>query len=175
MAKKKKATAARMTITLPPELKKRMDRVKEPVNWSALAADAFTKKLGELAAKKEKKDMTDVIERLRASKMESASQQEKEGQEVGRAWATHSAEAIDLERLYRLGSSLNDYDWGQLCHNGHAGSTVAGAITQSDDYRDHEEFWEQILERTETAEDSDFITGFFNGALEVWRDVKDKI
>lgn len=33
---------ARTTISIPDTLKRRMDRMKEPVNWSEVAAEAFT-------------------------------------------------------------------------------------------------------------------------------------
>lgn len=36
---------ARTTISIPDDLKKRMDRVKGPINWSAIAAEAFAKKV----------------------------------------------------------------------------------------------------------------------------------
>ena len=55
----------RTTISVPLELKKRMDKVKEDVNWSALACRAFEQKLAEVASKKENKTMNDVITRLR--------------------------------------------------------------------------------------------------------------
>lgn len=38
----------RMTISVPKDLKKQMDAVKEPVNWSAEASRAFREKLVEL-------------------------------------------------------------------------------------------------------------------------------
>ncbi len=40
--------ATRTNISLPRELKARMDQVKEPVNWSAVAGKAFEAKLLEL-------------------------------------------------------------------------------------------------------------------------------
>jgi hypothetical protein len=47
----------RTTITVPADLKRRMDAVTEEVNWSALAASAFEAKLTEIAKKKEAKKM----------------------------------------------------------------------------------------------------------------------
>jgi hypothetical protein len=52
----------RTTITVPADLKRRMDAVKEEVNWSALAASAFEAKLAEIAKKKEIKKMVNYFE-----------------------------------------------------------------------------------------------------------------
>jgi len=45
---KKRPNTIRTTISVPRELKGRMDKVKEGVNWSALACQAFQTKLAEL-------------------------------------------------------------------------------------------------------------------------------
>ena len=39
------------------------------MNWSQIAQDAFTQKLGEIAAAKPVMDLQDVLARLRASKL----------------------------------------------------------------------------------------------------------
>ena len=54
---KKKPGYTRTTISVPADLKGRMNKVKEDVNWSALACQAFQGKLAEIAAKKERKTM----------------------------------------------------------------------------------------------------------------------
>jgi hypothetical protein len=51
----------RTTITVPQDLKERMDAVQVDVNWSAVAARAFEEKLVEIASKKEKREMSDFI------------------------------------------------------------------------------------------------------------------
>ena len=38
---------ARTTISIPTELKRKMERVKEPTNWSAIAARAFAAKVAD--------------------------------------------------------------------------------------------------------------------------------
>jgi hypothetical protein len=51
-----------MNIWVPDDLKRRMDKVKKAgVNWSQVASRAFEVKLGEIAAQKEKKAMSDVV------------------------------------------------------------------------------------------------------------------
>jgi hypothetical protein len=57
-----KPRSFRTTITVPADLKLRMDAVKEEINWSALAASAFEAKLAEIAKKMEKKKMINYFE-----------------------------------------------------------------------------------------------------------------
>lgn len=75
--------ATRTTISLPDDLKARMDEVDQPVNWSAEAAKCFEKLLGEIAARKPKKDMSDIIARLKASKLEGEDESYKLGKKPG--------------------------------------------------------------------------------------------
>ena len=89
----------RTTISVPGDLKARMDRVKEPVNWSALACRAFEAKLAEIAARKENKTMIDVVERLRDSLRNQQGESFNEGYETGRKWAENTATAVQLDRL----------------------------------------------------------------------------
>ena len=46
------AKHARTTISVPSELKARMDAVDESVNWSAVACQAFELKLAEITKRK---------------------------------------------------------------------------------------------------------------------------
>ena len=68
MGKRKQPSFFRQTVSIPIVLKQRMDKVAEPVNWSAEAGRAFEAKLAEISSRKEKQNMADVIQRLRASK-----------------------------------------------------------------------------------------------------------
>src|ERR1035441_5723797 len=107
------AIMARTTISISDDLKKRMDRIKEPVNWSAVAAQAFELKLGEIAHHRKEKTMEHVIERLRASKIQSGSNAEKQGREVGIGWAKEAAEFNELRRLSKLDRDqfFNESNW----------------------------------------------------------------
>jgi hypothetical protein len=109
---KRKASTVRTTISVPRDLKRRLERCKESINWSALACQAFQAKLAEIATKKEEKNMGDVIERLRASKREADSEHLQAGYAVGQAWAERSALARELERLDSLRNEiLIEGDW----------------------------------------------------------------
>jgi hypothetical protein len=95
----KKPGFYRTTISVPRDLKRRMDAAKEPINWSAIACRAFEEKLAEIATKKEEKTMADIIQRLRATKPDLIYQQ---GLADGRRWASEQAEYEDLLRLERF-------------------------------------------------------------------------
>jgi hypothetical protein len=89
----------RTTITLPHDLKKRMDAANEQVNWSATAAAAFEAKLLEIESRKDVKDMSEVVERLRASKAKQNKADAEYGAKLGEQWAKKTAEYSQLKRL----------------------------------------------------------------------------
>jgi len=161
---------ARIQIYVADDLKKRMDRVKGP-NWSELACNAFERKLGELAEKKGKKAMADVIQRLRASKIEADS----EPRGMGESWARDTASAEELDRLERFAASLAQGDW--VTGDGDA-FTLAERVffslepINNGDQRAAKDFWEFLGE----GEPNDlFVSAFVQGARNVWRQVRDKL
>jgi hypothetical protein len=161
---------ARTTISLPPEVKAQMEMVEEPVNWSAVACRAFEDKLAEIAAQKEKKDMSDIVARLRASKRQSEDTHYKEGFEVGREWAGDTAEAEELQRLESFAEDRVQYrDWD-------ANLVVSAVWPDEDDRYAVENFWEQALgDNTSAKDDSSFVKGFVEGALALWHEVKKQL
>jgi hypothetical protein len=179
---KKGTSVVRTTISVPRDLKRRMEKVKEPVNWSAVACRAFEDKLGEIATKKEKKTMEDVIERLRASKRQSDSDDHQWGRECGESWVKDSADARDLERLEALFERSLPGDWQSFFDSRFESTAhttaerfyfeiVPGANGDSASAAD---FWETIA-----GEDSDlndeFVRGVAEGALDIWRKIKNQL
>src|SRR2546423_1045044 len=104
------AKTFRMNISIPRDLKERMDQVGQPVNWSQTAAHAFEAKLLGLAAQKETKTMDEVIERLKAAAVLEEKEEYQAGLEAGRAWAREDASPKELRRLADLGGSAEDAD-----------------------------------------------------------------
>src|SRR4051794_17293907 len=96
----------RTTISVPAELKARMEAAAEQVNWSAVACQAFEAKLAEIITRRGPRDMNDAITRLRESKRRADEAAESEGSEDGRRWAMEEAEAVELERLEALRASV---------------------------------------------------------------------
>ncbi|MCH7873648.1 MAG: hypothetical protein IID33_18265 [Planctomycetes bacterium] len=176
---------ARVTMSVSDSLKKRMGKVKRHVNWSEVAQAAFERKLGELGQQKEIKKMSDVIERLRASKLESDSETGKQGRSDGRKWAMRTAEAFELEMLATYRRSCEDACW-DLTFNPDDPDTVNSPGVKFYDLilRDRSnysfiqatEFWDDRLgDRREAQNDGAYVMAFAEGALEVWNEVSDKI
>jgi len=184
---KKRPNTIRTTISVPRELKGRMDKVKEDVNWSALACQAFQAKLAEIATRKETRKMTDVIERLRASKRKSDSEDFQDGFLAGTEWAEKRAEAAELERLEALHKRLSkdpSYDWNAFF--GEWGSSAYSVAEQlffelqphcDGDRNSASEFWLCAFDNEGEGEElrPELIKGFAEGALKVWNIVQDSL
>lgn len=153
---------ARMNISVPDDVKARMDAVEEAVSWSAVASRAFEIELGEIAKRKQVKDMSDVIARLRASKLESDTEEYQNGHEDGKEWAEQYAAFSELRRLSKAEERRQDWDW-----DGHSIPQVAGGDAYD------AEFWEGYEGIDNFGED--YFNGFVAGALEVFDQVADAI
>lgn len=174
---------SRTTISISDDLKRRMDRVKEAVNWSAIAAQAFELKLGELAQHRKEKNMSNVIERLRASKLQGGSNAERQGREMGTGWAKDAAAFSELKRLSKLDrdSFFDETNWPASEAFGPA-EMLALKILGEDaagDRTDATNFWEQIVGNDENVdgllESLDFLRGFAEGALSIYEQVADSL
>jgi hypothetical protein len=184
---------ARTTITVPPDLKARMEAVEESVNWSAIACQAFEQKLAEIIRRRGVRDMKEVVARLRASKVRVGSELYQRGVEVGKAWAMNHAEADELSRLSEFHRECENSSWGwdgffDLPEAASAygnGERIAFAILGEDydgDRSAAEEFWDRAADFTrdrwrEEGEliDRFFVQGFADGALLIWSQVEDEI
>src|SRR5215831_16670109 len=98
---------ARVSIYVPDELKERMDKVGEAINWSEIARPGFLSAIAN-HEHRQGKSMTTVIERLRVSKQKYAAETIEFGDRVGREWASDSAE---YEQLIRVASLQDAHDW----------------------------------------------------------------
>jgi len=162
------------------DLKRRMDKAKS-VTWSHVACEAFERKLGELVAHKQEKKMEDVIQRLRASKLEGDSEAKQGGREAGREWATHTAEAGELTRLERYVKDCREVDPFIMTEDdGYRGAHVFVhvVVPEAKDDRDLMRETLEILFDTAGQDEppmDEFVQGFADGALDVWGEVKDKI
>jgi hypothetical protein len=161
---------ARMTITMPDILKKQMDEVAEKVNWSNVAARAFEKKLGEIAARQIEMDTRSIIQRLRKTKMENedADQADRnDGYQCGKKWAERRAEYGELEKLHRV-------------RNDELGEPIGYSLYQiifTEDEISYDEFLAYVLGGYDHSkfESDSFVDGFQAGALAVFDLVADEI
>jgi hypothetical protein len=159
-----------------------MAAVPEEVNWSAIACRAFEATLAEIAARKERKTMEDVIQRLRGSKQRAEDDQYREGEEAGRRWAENEAEADELARLESCRQAAG-YDWDRLFYGSDAGVYDVDEWLffriRPDCEGDRSEarhFWEVVLgKEAHTADNPSFVQGFVEGALGLWAEVKNRL
>jgi hypothetical protein len=172
---------ARINLSISDDLKCRMDEVEnEGVNWSALAAQAFESKLAELVTKRGARSMREVIARLRAAKHKHRHGASARGREAGTAWASNFARPEHLEALDDLINS---------------GGTDYFADDPDQDYPPAERFYYEVIEPDhegkrraamrwwsqnfegldEAGPSGEDVTGFAEGALTIWEQVKDEI
>jgi hypothetical protein len=172
---------ARVNISVPRGLKKRMDAAKKPVNWSAVAAEAFEDMLLKLESTKEVVTMDDVIGRMIAAEALDSKQDYLEGEQAGEGWAKKRARPKQLRGLAKLAGKAPDALTWQLgvfrdeMHRGLA-FELYRVLHPTEEVRgsDVVRFWEQALGRggAERIEGYDFAYGFVQGALDVWERVE---
>ena len=191
---------ARTTITVPMELKKRMKRARALANWSSVACEAFEQKLEELGpieeistveAANDNSDSNSAEAGFEAGQkwaMNEASPQqlsrlEKFKADVGYSWDDHLKtpdgmrgltecvkphdEGADEDFENRGGPSNRRVRRGGPGRGGRRHRRGPG-------HRWHgRKIWRSILEAR--PEDRNFFPAFANGALDVWKQVKDKL
>ena len=164
----------RTTISIPEDLKKRMDACRVEMNWSEIAAEAFEQKLGDVAANKQKKTMQDVIQRLKASRKRSEAEESKQGLKLGRKWAETAAEWDELERLDEAEGEENHSDLFNEPHRG--GPSFFCSTKDGSDHLDEKDlqgFWRTWGGIAKPSHD--FVNAFWDGAVQVYREVRDKV
>jgi hypothetical protein len=175
------AKHARTTISVPSELKARMDAVDESVNWSAVACQAFELKLAEITKRKGAQNMEQAIQRLKASKRKFEDKRYEEGFELGKTWAMNQAEAEELQRLVNFKSACerdscgwigffdpDKWDWDDACSPSERVAFVIGGNDHNGDREYAREFWEEVGLPKQDSAAGQFVRGFVDGALGVW-------
>lgn len=170
MAKKGRVVT---TVSISPELKRRMDRAKD-VSWSAVARAAFEAKLAEIASAKKEKTMSDVIDRLRASMRGSQAEDYKRGDTAGRSWACNTASASQLRRLESWRESVPDDDeWNLQFDSDYAGFQQSTWIEFEELIEFGQSDWSAHgFDDMDSQAVCDWIRGFTDGAIDIWREVK---
>lgn len=176
-----KTSGNRVSIYVPADLKRRMDKTKEDVNWSALACDAFKAKLGELAQRKDTKNMSDVIERLRATEEAESSEAQKDGLEHGRDWVERSARVPELRKLRTLMVDKCNGDLADWLSESSAYSNserlALAILGLKTDRHGAREFWKEAIGDADYVriDDVDWLEGFVDGALELWEQLESQL
>jgi post-segregation antitoxin (ccd killing protein) len=180
MAKKKRSSIARTTVSLPADLLKRMRACGAEVNWSGIAASAFAAEVARLNIKKENTKMDDVIARLRSALRAERSAIFDEGYEAGSDWAMKEAGPNELKRLAEQ-RNAKDPAIGWLTKDVATKNLYACDAffkwIRPTEYRQYGEygandFWEELFpDDVEKTEDDEFVHGFALGAFDVWKQV----
>jgi hypothetical protein len=149
---------ARVNVSVPAEMKERMDALGDRVNWSEAARSAFEREIA-TATMPADPNLDQVVERLRTSKAEFDREYVIRGREAGRNWAKQTATYKDLRAIGGFTPMTGE---GLYCHqldralkkpNWDRGDWYEGSGNPSDEY----------------------VEAFVEGAKDVWREVADKI
>lgn len=191
----------RTTITVPFGLKARMKQVGAEVNWSAVACDAFEQKLAEIGPIEEITSVESAIKRMKSLPKNPGSPDGdcQSGKEAGIHWALNFARPDQLARIEEYRDGISDQDWEPLLMSREGWRELARCIEPHprprsfpDDLgrrpkntRRHrhqprgergpgseKEIWQSILDRR--PDHPGFFLGFANGALEIWKQIKDQ-
>jgi len=178
----KQKNIARVNISVPGEVRSRMNQVSKrmPVNWSAVAVEAFESKLQEIEAnKKEDREMTQTIERLKALASEEGDDDFAVGRQAGHDWVCNTARPSELRRLARLGVDGLDEIVQASDGNEPFGSAERLALAVlSKDRRNRDDafgFWGDITDRKVRDLSEDFLRGFVEAAMQTWGEVEDRL
>jgi hypothetical protein len=154
-----------------------MKSVGDYVNWSSVACKAFENKLEGLIQQEEVESLDQVVERLRKLNAErEESDSLKRGVEIGKRWAMNRATPAQLDAIESFRSEVSDAEWREMFENRRGLRELADRLSghKSEERRGGaRRFWGEILE--ERPGGTDFFAGFAEGALEVWKSVKDRI
>jgi hypothetical protein len=160
-------------ITVPADLRKQMKELESEVVWSQVAVEAFRATVLKAKAQTGGNTMDAVIARLRAAKEQETNEVAQAGKTAGEHWAKHQAKFKQLQRVADdegVVGRPDAYGWSGVYYEVITGQSHDG------DRWGIENFWEQILgDDAGRIEDEHFLTGFLEGAKEVWQQVADKI
>jgi hypothetical protein len=185
---KSEAGFARTTITVPSNIKARMDAIGASENWSAIASKAFEHRLLELESTRMTDTIDEVAQRLKASLELEEKEDYQAGLAAGTKWASRHAKAIHLKRLAQAidESGFSVKEQAGVCLNGSNNGVGAWliAVIGPNKERDRKEVDYLIstmidVDRTETAaeqmENEQFATGFITGALDIWEQAQSRM
>jgi hypothetical protein len=177
--------AQKVTVTIPDDLAKRLDAVKERFNVSRVCQEALTSEVfrQELASK-ENPTMKDVVERLKAEKEQYYRGCQDRGFEEG----YQDAQTMSFPVLSRLGS---DVYWAQGSHGGTTLTHLESLDPKTAPRGSHfycgynastaeEKYPELTAHFTEGRDDplfnrESYFKGWCRGVAKLWLEVKDQL
>jgi hypothetical protein len=185
MTAKKLRTTVHITVSVSAELRQRMRSCREPVNWSAIASQAFEAELARKNLQSGESNIQDVIHRLRGTQREIGGEAFQRGAAMGTSWAERQATVPELQCLYAEyrkrksehggcfenwltnDSSLSAADVFVKIIRPHADENAGSG---------HECLGHGFPNGRESMVQSDeFVHGFAAGAINIWKHVKDSL
>jgi|GEM_PF-3946631 len=188
----KRAPSVRVNISVPAELKQRMEALAEKtsVNWSQLACDAYEAKVAEQSGKVDEMTLDDLISRVRVSKKHTTDEKYRRGVELGKKWVTVSFGHEDFLRLEEFVTSQTEDDWKDLTNTKGSQKISARLLRMLDSggtlsegaksnwMADVPHISEVGVPRGSSQDlrnSIPFLRGYCAGAMEIWSQIKDKI
>jgi hypothetical protein len=165
----RKTAAARVNLSVSPDLKGRMDAVSRShaVNWSGMVHPVFEAEVTVL--ERSRRDPTAAVERLRASKAQAERQQHIQGRIDGREWVEDDAEYETLKRLKKNAPgyrSTGNRSWEQLRR----------AVDPFGEFTDDQASAHVFGEGNEDYRDRPYyVSAFLVGALETWSELEPEV
>jgi len=152
---------ARLSIYISDELKARMDRIGDGVNWSEVVRPAIQTIVATHEYRRSP-NMTTAIERLRASKLDAEQEDITDGKTAGRRWAEQDASYPELRRVAKLSDN---------CH----GIEDLKKAVDPFDNQSQREFLEEIFGDADADPSEVYVEAFIDGAQEFFNEVSDKL
>ena len=129
-------------------------------------------------AKKEHKETSDVVQRLRASKKEADSKWFRTGRAYGEKWARNHASYDELVRAVEVCED-EDHPWEVGEHDIYSAAEILFFAIDGQEYRDRggaRDFWKETLDDANDAQQQpEFLRGFVNGAADLFESIKDEL
>src|SRR5262245_47426485 len=151
---------ARVNVSVPDEMKERMDALGDRVNWSEAARSAFEREIA-AATMPDDPDIDQVVERLRKTKADSWQAHLKKAREDGREWAKKLASYNQLKKVARLKFTGRGY-WKQF--------DEATSDEESGDWGGYfyDHYAERPGEEPVPMPADEFVEAFVEGVRDVW-------
>jgi hypothetical protein len=153
---------ARVNISIPDQLKASMDQFPDRKNWSAVAAEAFSREV-RMLARVESMNLDEIVKRLRATREEEKDMERALGHEAGANWAAHRAL---YSQLKLFAEARRDIAVGALL----TGTADDGRLSKFELL----EFWRLAIGSPKVPS-RHFVEGFVEGASQVWARVAARV
>jgi hypothetical protein len=121
----------RTTITVPARLQEEMRNTRTRVNWSAIACQAFEKKLEELGTVQDITSVQGAIERMKSLNEQEPTLIDRErqsGKSAGIDWAMNDAHPSQIQRIEDFRHTVPDDEWSELMISGDGWRQLAKCI-----------------------------------------------